>query len=142
MSLITTAKDELLKHTVAMCVAAFTALLGWVVALLGPYIAPAIAKVPPVAFAPVLLLSLLVNAILALLLYSATRKPKSEYRLKYGIYWDKEKNPHCPVCKVPVVYGEYVGHGRVYYCTSCKKFHRLADANGKGIEPAQVLAEL
>lgn len=58
-------------------------------------------------------------------------------RLKYGIYWDKAKNPYCPVCKKPVSYGEYV-EGFGYYCKPCSHVYPLADASGKEYTPKDV----
>jgi len=67
---------------------------------------------------------------------------KPEFRLKYGIYWDSDKNPHCPNCKIPVAgYSEYqVGKG--YYCKPCNKVFPLQDSAGNDINPTQVVSEL
>jgi hypothetical protein len=40
------------------------------------------------------------------------------FKLKYGIYWDKDQNPHCPHCKTPVTYGDYADSSG-YYCKPC-----------------------
>ena len=86
------------------------------------------------------LASLALNIIL-LAIFWVTRK-KSEFKLKYGIYWDSDKNPHCPACKIPTgAYNEYQA-GWGYYCKPCGKIFPLTDAAGNDIKPAQVLAEL
>ena len=64
-------------------------------------------------------------------------------RLKYDIYWDRHKNPHCPSCKKPLsAYNEYMYSGKGYYCKPCKKVFPLTDVHGNRVEPAQALSEL
>lgn len=75
-----------------------------------------------------------------LIVWYATKR--SGLRLKYGIYWDGDKNPHCPSCRTPLAnYNEYtVGKG--YYCNPCEKVFPLADVSGKSVEPLKAIAEL
>ncbi len=57
-------------------------------------------------------------------------------KLLGGIYWDKEKNPHCPSCKTPVSnYGEFNFGDWGYLCNVCKSVFNLADASGNPIKP-------
>ena len=89
----------------------------------------------------ILVTSLALNLIFFIVVWITSKK--EPFRLKYGIYWDKDKNPHCPSCKIPVAaYGDYQMSGKGYYCKPCQKVFALADASGKNIDPVKVLAEL
>lgn len=139
MSILSRAKEAALSHTVEACAAAIAVLLAWVFSIVAPVLWPAIsAAVPPQALLPALLLSLLLNLILAVLLYSATRKPEPEFQLRFGVYWDKNNNPHCPVCQKPVVYDDWGYQGWGYYCQPCSKVTPLKDSAGREIKPEQV----
>ncbi|WP_265821230.1 hypothetical protein [Geovibrio ferrireducens] len=53
-------------------------------------------------------------------------KPKG-MSLKYAIYWDKDKNPHCPSCKKPLnSYDDYGISGIGFYCNSCNLVHPMS----------------
>ncbi len=139
MSLISRAKEAILSNTVALCVVAITALLGWVASIIGPAVWPVIsAAIPVQALLPALLLSIFINLIFAVLLYSVTQKSEPEFQLRYGIYWDKNKNPHCPVCQKPVVYDNWSYQGFGYYCKPCQKVTPLKDPAGNEVKPEQV----
>ena len=139
MSLLSRAKEAAISRTVEACAAAITVLIAWFLSLIAPAIWPAILKAVPIqALLPVLLLSLLLNLILGLLLYLATKKPEPEFQLHYGVYWDKNRNPHCPVCKNPVVYDNWGYQGFGYHCQPCNKVTPLKDAAGVEIKPEQV----
>jgi tRNA(Ile2) C34 agmatinyltransferase TiaS len=87
-----------------------------------------------------LLASIAINILLAILIYGATKK--RPFKLKYSIYWDSEKNPHCPSCQKPVAaYGKYTA-GKGYYCKPCGKVFPLADASGNDMAPADVVKQL
>ncbi|WP_303759321.1 hypothetical protein [Alcanivorax jadensis] len=133
-------RKALEDRIVESSVAAIFILLAWAFSILGPPIWEAIAKnVPPHLIFPVLLLSVLLNLILGAFLYSTNKAP--EFKLLYGIYWDKERNPHCPSCKKPVYYDSWHMHGDGYYCKPCNKVTPLKDANGKEIKPNEVFGE-
>jgi hypothetical protein len=115
-------------------------LLAWLTSIITPVLWPAIkAGIPSEAIFPALLLSFVINVILVALLYSATRKEDPFLQLRFGIYWDKDKNPYCPVCQKPVVYDNWELFGWGYYCTPCNKVTPLKDAHGKNLKPEQVL---
>lgn len=71
-----------------------------------------------------------------------TEKQKDFIKLKYGIYWDKDNNPLCPSCKLPVSYGDYAIGGTGYRCFSCKKTFPLTDSVGNRLNPEQVIRNL
>lgn len=132
--------DKLIEHAAECAVAALSILLVYVAGQLAPVALPLLDALSNRVLLALMLASLLINVLLALLIYYVTRK--SPLRLKYGIYWDKERNPHCPACEKPVAaYGEY-NSGWGYYCKPCGKVFPLADAAGNDKQPADVVREL
>jgi len=121
--------------------ASVTVIVIWAAYKITPVIMPAIESVLSVQIIfPLLLASFALNIIFLILFWVLTKRP--EFKLKYGIYWDSEKNPHCPNCKIPIGgYAEYDA-GKGYYCKPCKKIFPLTDANGNNIDPQQVINEL
>jgi hypothetical protein len=90
-----------------------------------------------------LILFLVVVCIGLMLLYALlVIHSYNDLTLKYGIYWDKNKNSHCPSCKTPVIYGEYYVGGTGYKCIPCKKVYPLADNLGNKLTPDQALSLL
>lgn len=132
--------DKLIEHAAECAVAALSILLVYVAGQLAPVFLPLVDALTNRVLLALLLASLLINVLLALLIYFATRK--SPLRLKYGIYWDTEKNPHCPSCQKPVAtYAEHAA-GWGYYCIPCGKAFPVADAGGNHKKPAEVVREL
>jgi len=87
-----------------------------------------------------ILVDLELNIVFLVLFWILHKKP--EFKLKYGIYWDKEKNPHCPNCKIPIGrYADYT-HGKGYLCRACNKIFSLADPSGNHVNPEQAISEL
>lgn len=59
---------------------------------------------------------------------------KDKLTLKYGVYWDKDKNPYCPCCKKPVHADEWVSiNGFGYRCNDCNYNVALKDYLGNRI---------
>lgn len=142
MSFAEKLKDSILSHAVEASAASIVVVMGFLVndiALpLLPYIEDAISKK---SLLSLLVLSLFVN--LSLLAFVWLLARKDELRLKYGIYWDKNKNPHCPSCKKPLsAFGDYGTSGKGYFCKSCSKVIPLTDAFGNGIKTETALSEL
>jgi hypothetical protein len=134
-------KDSILSKTAEGLALSASAIIIWVGIQLGPLILPAIeTTVPKITLVSLLLASLALNIILVIIFWAFNRKP--ELVLKYGIYWDSSKNPHCPSCRIPISgYGEYDA-GKGYYCKPCKKIFPLCDASGNEIDPEQAMREL
>ena len=141
MNAITKFIEKLIEHAAEAAVAAVSVLLVWVAHQLSPIVLPLIeSHLSNQVLAGLLLASLAVNVLLALLIYVLSRKPA--FKLKYGIYWDSEKNPHCPSCQKPIAaYGEY-SYAKGYYCKPCEKLFPLADASGNDMNPAEVIKNL
>jgi hypothetical protein len=142
MSFFDKVKESLVNRVAELLIASFTALLLWAAYQVSPEIIPAIESVSSKKVLLALLVaSFTLNIILLLVVWSTSKK--DSFRLKYGIYWDIKKNPHCPSCKAPLAaYGAYQIGGVGYRCIPCKKVFPLTDASGKEIEPAQALREL
>lgn len=134
-------KEKVIDHAAEAAIASVAVLLIWVANQLSPVVLPLIeSTIPKQVLVGLFVASLLINGLLAWLIYTATKKPS--FRLRYGIYWDSEKNPHCPSCKTPVAaYNKYQS-GTGYYCKPCSKVFPLADASGKDIDPAKAISEL
>ena len=113
----------------------------WACSKIGPAILPALESSLSKSLLVTLLLASFALNFVFLLLFWITRK-KSDFKLKYGIYWDSDKNPHCPNCKIPIgAYSEYqTGWG--YYCKPCGNIYPLTNAAGTDIKPEQAVAEL
>jgi len=139
MSFLEKSKEAVESRLVELFVAAITILLGWILSLVSPAIKHAILEEIPVqVFLPVLLLSILINLALLVVLFLVVRKHDNSLELRYGIYWDKQRNPHCPLCQKPVVYDDWGIGGVGYYCQPCKKVTSLQDGQGNKIKPNQV----
>ncbi len=135
-------KDSIASRAAEGVTVSLTMLLGWAAIQVAPVVLPAIeATISKQVLLAILVASLVLNVIFVWVVwFTSKREP---FRLRYGIYWDKDKNPHCPACKIPVAaYGQYRTGGTGYYCKPCKKVFALADASGKDIDPVTVLAEL
>ncbi len=113
----------------------------WVASVVGPALMPAIELSLSKSLLVSLLMASLVLNIVFLGLFRVFQK-KIDFRLKYGIYWDSDKNPHCPSCKKPISsYDKYIT-GWGYYCKPCNKVFPLSDASGNDIKPYQAISEL
>lgn len=135
-------KDALAERAAEAIAASLTVVLAWAAYQIAPAILPAIES----AVSKRVLLALLVTsaALNVVFLAIAWYLSKGDgLRLKYGVYWDKQKNPHCPSCKKPIsAYDSYQFHGKGYYCKPCNQVFPLTDVHGNKIEPAQAVSEL
>ena len=142
MKLFDKIKDSLAHRAAEAIAASLTVLVTWA----AYQIAPAILQAIEVAISKRVLLALLVASIslnFFFLLVVWYMSKGNALRLKYGVYWDRHKNPHCPACQKPLsAYDSYNYSGRGYYCKPCNKVFPLTDAHGNKIEPAQALSEL
>jgi hypothetical protein len=134
-------KEALIAKAAEALAVAVSVILIWVCSALGPVLLPILGNsISQVILVKVSLASLGLNLVFLLLFWITQKKPF--LRLKYGIYWDSAKNPHCPNCKIPIgAYGAY-SSGQGYYCKPCGKIFPLTDALGNHIKPEQALKEL
>lgn len=134
-------KESILSKAAEGLALSASAIIIWAGIQLSPVIIPALeTSVPQSTLVSLLLASLALNIILAIIFWAFNRKP--DLVLKYGIYWDGSKNPHCPSCRIPISgYGNYQS-ARGYYCKPCKKIFPLCDASGNDIAPEQAIREL
>jgi hypothetical protein len=142
MKLVDKLKDSIADKAAEGVAASLTILLAWAAYQVAPAVLPAIeAVVSKQVLLALLVASVVLNfAFLILVWYLAKG---DTLRLKYGVYWDRHKNPHCPSCKRPVSgYNTYQFGGKGYFCKPCDKVVALTDVHGKRYEPADVLGEL
>lgn len=143
MSALEKVKDGFFKHLGTAAALVVTGLIGWLSLQVAPILAPVVEKALPVRVVlGVLGLSVFLNVGLAVALWRSG-KERPTFRLKYGILWDKDKNPHCPVCKnAGLDYNEW-NYGQLgYHCNKCAKVFGLKDAAGKDVKPADAIAAL
>ena len=141
MTFLEKIKESLAARAAEGIATSLTVLLAWAAYQVAPAVLPAIESVVSKRVLLALLVtSIVLNVIFAIAVRYVTKG--QGFTLKYGIYWDKHKNPHCPACKVPLAsYGEY-NAGKGYYCKPCKKIFALADAAGNDIDPSQAVREI
>lgn len=143
MQILSTIKDKLLERSVETVVAAFVVLIGWIGTQISPIILPALDQLPKSVFLGLLVASVTLNIFFGIIIWIIASSEKTGFKLKYGIYWDKNKNPHCPNCKIPIgSYAYYQTAGWGYYCKPCGKVFKVTDASGNDVKPEQVLKEL
>jgi len=92
------------------------------------------------------LLSVFLILLILSIVYLLFRNNESSLTLKYGIYWDSNKNPHCPICKKPVnrydTYCVVMHHEKGYMCGFCEKVAILANSNGEPVTPEEARKSL
>jgi hypothetical protein len=142
MKLIRKLQDSLVDRIAEAVWAGVAVVLMWAAYQVVPAVLPAIeSNVPGRVIVALLAVSFVLNLLFALLLWRG-RPSETPLRLKYGILWDRDGNPHCPACRTPTsAYGKF-GSGRGYHCPPCNKTFRLADASGREVEPERAQSEL
>jgi hypothetical protein len=135
-------KESIITRAAEGLAVSVTLIVIWVCSKIGPEIIPAIeSKISKSLLLSLFLASLALNLVLVAIFWVLQKRP--EFKLKYGIYWDSDKNPHCPNCKIPIAgYGDYQVGGTGYYCKPCKKVFPLQDSAGNDIDPNQAVGEL
>lgn len=57
---------------------------------------------------------------------------------RFGLYWDKRKNPYCPTCKIPLRPDGYWKFANCetfsLSCPKCRLHHPMFDENGKAYD--------
>jgi hypothetical protein len=134
-------KETLINRAAEGLALSVSIILIWVCSKVGPAILPSLESNLSKSLLITLVMASLALNIVFLVMFWIFYK-KTEFRLKYGIYWDAAKNPHCPNCKIPIgAYSQYQA-GWGYCCKPCGKIFPLTDADGTDIKPEQVIAEL
>lgn len=135
-------KDAMAERAAEGVAASLAVLLVWAASQITPAVLPAVEA----AVSKQVLLALLVSSIALNIIFFIVicfHSKSDVLQLKYGIYWDKQKNPHCPSCKKPISgYGDYGFNGTGYYCKTCDQIFPLADAMGKSVLPDQAIGDL
>lgn len=100
--------------------------------------APIIPKLTPVVIEYVnsevlMTIVLLFAVIILVLIFIIYMNRKRALALKYGIYWDKENNPLCPIHKTPLgVYDNY-SHRIGFLCCKCNNEVHPMSISGKEV---------
>jgi hypothetical protein len=144
MSAIDKVKEALVSKTVEASISLVSMLLIFVFWQLAPAIIKSISiTVSPQILLALLTLSIVINIFLvALFIYSRT-KEKSDLKLRFGVYWDKDKNPYCPVCKNVLASSNSWGELKnEYYCNPCKTLVNTTDASGNTIPRKQAIEKI
>ncbi len=138
----TTLQSTLKKWAVTIFVGAVGFLLAAVLREVGTAIVPAIEKSVSARVLLILLcLSVLLNLAGASFAIYAIRKTK--LRLRFGVYWDKDCHPHCPLCQSPLSYFRESRNARVeLQCKKCRKGFDLSEVDGKWISVESAIERL
>ncbi|MCI5107942.1 MAG: hypothetical protein MRY76_14625 [Pseudomonadales bacterium] len=141
MSFSAKVKETLISRAAEGLGVAVGVILIWMASVIGPAILPAISTlVSTETLATLLAGSFALNIVLVILFWIFFKSP--DLKLKYGIFWDRDKNPYCPNCKIPISgYDEY-NAGKGYYCKPCKKIFPLKDQSGVDVSPEKAMSEL
>ncbi len=107
-------------------------------ALFSKFIVPNILATLEDHFLTLLATSLVLNIVLIALLWFIYKR--SQFKLKYGLYWNKKKKPYCPNCKIPITVDK--SGAQDYHCKKCQNSYTLKNKAGNIITPEQALAEL
>ncbi len=134
--------DGFFEHIGTAVAVAVVGLVGWICFAIAPLAIPAVeSSLAPRTLLAILGLSLFLNVALSVAVWRLTSKP-TELRLKYGVLWDKDKNPHCPICKNGGLdYDEWT-YRLGYLCKSCDKVFPLKDSSGNDVKPVDAIASL
>lgn len=135
-------KNSIVSRAAEGLAVSVSVIIIWISSKIVPAIFPLIESSLTKSLLVSLLFASLALNIIFLVLFWIFQK-KSDFKLKYGVYWDKDKNPHCPNCKIPLAaYDKYHSSGWGYYCNPCNNVFPLKDANGTDIKPQQAIIEL
>ena len=129
-------KNTFISKTIETIVAL---IIAWISSKITIIIFPAIKTISNNILAEIVVGSIIFN--IFLLFYIWIKRDKLQ--LKYGIYWDKNKNPFCPKCKIPLgAYDNYYMDDIGYLCKSCNKVYPLIGNMGKKIKYEQIEGEI
>lgn len=85
-------------------------------------------------------------AIFIVIYYYGQLHPKNLFKTAFGIYWDKDKNPICPIDKIPLShYYQFIRDNQLisgYSCPICKSDYYLRDKVGNNIELKDAINKL
>ncbi len=106
------------------------------------------------------ILGVLLSVVLVLIFWNRSLRKTVEsltkFKVKYGVYWDAELNPYCPICRTPLVL-EQLSSTEVIarqispllpkprprlYCSKCKSYYALVNESGISISLAQAKEDL
>ena len=142
MNLGNRVKEAIISKTAEALAVAGAVVIIWAASKISPVILPALeSNLSPKILVTLLIASLALNVIVIILFWVFNKK--SELQVKYGVLWDKAKNPYCPNCKIPVSgYNDYGISGKGFFCKSCDNIFPLTDVSGNEVNPEKAIKEL
>ena len=142
MSSLQKIQDGFFEHIGTTVAVIIFGLLGWIFVQAAPIVLPVVERFFPVRILlAILALSITLNIVLGVAIYRLASN-RQKLRLLYGILWDKDKNPHCPVCKNPGVQYDNWNYQWGYHCRNCKQTFALVDSSGVDVKPEVAIAQL
>lgn len=144
MSFVEKAKEAAMSKTAEMIVASIAAILLFVFYQISPYLLEAIDKaLSPRLLLALLALSFVINLFLLAYLFGLNKNVNSSLFLRFGLYWDKDKNPYCPLCQKPVSTHNFYGEMKnEYYCKPCNHLIHLTGEDGQKITRKEAIDAL
>ncbi|WP_339412816.1 hypothetical protein [Pseudomonas sp. EA_35y_Pfl2_R5] len=144
MSFIEKTKEAILSKAVEASIASISALLLFIFYQISPVIITAIeSAISQKTLLALLALSIVTNIFLLALVILTNSKSKNDLYLKFGVYWDKDKNAHCPICKNVLSTNNRFGPlSEEYYCNPCKKLTYTTNATGEQIPRQEAIERL
>lgn len=105
-------KESIVTRAAEGLAVSVTIIVIWAVSKIGPAVLPSLeSNLSKSLLLSLFLASMALNLVLVVLFWVIFKR--AEFKLKYGIYWDSAKNPHCPNCKIPVAgFGDYGTSGK------------------------------
>lgn len=65
--------------------------------------------------------------------YLLNYRNKSKLKLIFNVFWDKNRNPYCPACRLPLIIKK-VKDTDIYYCLKCKEYISPTHRRGQSVD--------
>jgi hypothetical protein len=144
MSLIEKIKDKIVLQPITILISFLSMTLLLALQQIASCIWPAIkASINNKLLWPLLTLSVILNILLCA--FVLLLRPK--FKLKFGVYWNRKKDPYCSNCEIPLSNNFNILNMRLpmepdYICQRCKGSFYLQNMLNNRITPEQALKEL
>lgn len=119
-------KEYILKNIITKIVGLLWLLFGSLLLVLGPLFFRSVFQ----SLSKDIALLMLGETLIIILILLAFIFVLFKYKLKFGIYWDKKHNPHCPSCKHPLRVQGVLYSSFNLYCVNCKQSLSIRDDDG------------
>lgn len=83
---------------------------------------------------PILLLITLIISVASIeFVYLLNYRNKSKLKLIFNVFWDRNRNPYCPACRLPLIIKK-VKDTDIYYCLKCKEYIFPTHKRGQSVD--------